>query len=74
MSVLDQYDAGIRNDNRIENLMLLEHGSHSQVTNAERSYKKGYELNITDERRCDLRSLAKSSNRDKGRFVCAAQD
>ena len=39
---------GNKTDNRIENLEILPHGSHSTVTNNNRRYKRGYKLQLTD--------------------------
>jgi hypothetical protein len=42
---------GIKTDNRIENLELIEHGRHSILTNSQRDYKRGYKLRLTVEER-----------------------
>jgi len=42
---------GVKNDNRIENLQLLEKGAHSRLSNMSRPYPKGYRLNISDAER-----------------------
>jgi HNH endonuclease len=44
---------GIRTDNRISNLEILPHGTHTSLSNATRSTwnKPGYKLNLTDEQR-----------------------
>lgn len=42
---------GIKHDNRPENLEVISHGEHSKITNSQRSYKKGYRMNITEEAR-----------------------
>lgn len=42
---------GIKDDNRIENLEVIDFGEHSKMHNLERTYKKGYKMNITDEER-----------------------
>ena len=39
---------GIKNDNRIENLQVIDHSEHTKITN-NRVYKKGYKMNITEE-------------------------
>lgn len=39
---------GIKNDNRIENLQVIDHSEHTKLTN-KRIYKKGYKMNITQE-------------------------
>ena len=41
---------GIKNDNRIENLQVINHSEHTKITN-KREYKKGYKMNISDEER-----------------------
>lgn len=40
---------GIKTDNRPENLMVLKHGQHTTITNSERTYKRGYNIQITPE-------------------------
>ena len=47
---------GIKDDNRIENLEIIEHGEHTAHHNNSRVYKKGYKMNISDEER-DRRSV-----------------
>ena len=42
---------GDRADNRIENLEIMDHGEHSRKHNLERTYKRGYKQNLTDEER-----------------------
>lgn len=42
---------GVKDDNRPENLQVLEHGEHAKVTNSEREYQRGYKLNLTEEER-----------------------
>lgn len=42
---------GIKTDNRIENLEVVEHGKHSSLSNLSRKYKRGYKLILTDEAR-----------------------
>jgi predicted nucleic acid-binding Zn-ribbon protein len=41
---------GVKTDNRIENLRLISHAAHTQITNA-RSYKRGYKLNLSTKER-----------------------
>jgi len=41
---------GIKDDNRIENLQVLNHSEHTKLTN-KRVYKKGYTLNLSDSER-----------------------
>jgi hypothetical protein len=42
---------GIKTDNRIENLEILDHGAHSREHNAARAYRRGYKLNLSDAER-----------------------
>lgn len=42
---------GIKDDNRIENLEIIEHGKHSTIHNFEREYKKGYKMKISEDER-----------------------
>jgi hypothetical protein len=42
---------GVKTDNRVENLELLAHDEHTVVTNSERTYRRGYRLNLSDEQR-----------------------
>gem|GEM_PF-1336540 len=39
---------GIKDDNRIENLQILNKSDHTRITN-DRPYKKGYKLHLSDE-------------------------
>ena len=41
---------GIKDDNRIENLQVIDHSEHTKITN-EREYKKGYKMKLSDEER-----------------------
>lgn len=41
---------GIKTDNRIENLQVIEHCEHTKISN-QREYKKGYKMKLTDEER-----------------------
>jgi hypothetical protein len=41
---------GIKTDNRIENLEVVDHGAHATLSN-QRPYKRGYKLNLTDAER-----------------------
>ena len=38
---------GIKNDNRPENLEVIDHGKHSSDHNAQREFKRGYTLNLS---------------------------
>lgn len=42
---------GIKNDNRPENLELLDHGTHSTLTNKSYQHKRGYKMHLTDAER-----------------------
>lgn len=42
---------GIKDDNRIENLQIIDHGEHTRNHNIERDYVSGYKMNISDEER-----------------------
>lgn len=42
---------GIKTDNRIENLQVINHGLHSSMSNKSRTYAKGYKLNLSNEER-----------------------
>src|SRR3990167_1633602 len=42
---------GIKSDNRIENMEVLEHGRHSKLSNLGREYRKGYRLTLSDTER-----------------------
>lgn len=42
---------GIKNDNRIENLAVMNKGDHSRLTNSGRTYRKGYKMNLSSEER-----------------------
>lgn len=53
---------GIKDDNRPENLQLVEHGDHSKITNGQREYKTGYKMKLTQEQRNErsLRAIAQA--------------
>jgi len=42
---------GIKTDNRLENLVLIDHGAHSTLSNKTRSYRRGYRMNLSDKER-----------------------
>lgn len=42
---------GVKDDNRIENLEVVDHSKHATITNATRQYTSGYKLNLTPEDR-----------------------
>ena len=50
---------GIKSDNRIENLELITHSSHSTLSNKTRTHKRGYKLKLTDEQRKQRSERAK---------------
>ena len=50
---------GDKSDNRIENLEVIPHGLHSQITNSNRPYPKGYKLNLTKVQRKRISDRAK---------------
>lgn len=39
---------GVKTDNRPENLLLINHQMHTIITNQNRTYKRGYKLNLSD--------------------------
>lgn len=55
---------GNKLDNRIENLQVILHSEHTVITNAERTYRKGYKMNLTDKQR-EARSLQMKQMRRK---------
>lgn len=48
---------GNKLNNSIENLQVLPKGEHTRLTNSERTYRRGYRLKLTDERRRELTIL-----------------
>lgn len=42
---------GDKRDNRLSNLQLLDHGVHSTLSNQQKTYRRGYTLNISAEER-----------------------
>jgi len=54
---------GIKNDNRIENLELIEHSVHTKLTN-QRLYRRGYSLDLSLEERHARSLRAKSIGLD----------
>ncbi len=50
-----------KQDNRIENLEIIQFGNHSTNHNTTRIYKKGYKLNLTDEERKSRSERAKAT-------------
>lgn len=63
---------GNRTDNRIENLLLIDHGAHTSLTNRQREYKTGYVLNLSDAERERRSRWAKEMNlSDLGRAAIA---
>ncbi len=55
---------GIKDDNRPENLELLEHGEHTAVTNTERPHPRGHRVNITAEERERRRAWMREARRN----------
>ena len=51
---------GDKSDNRIENLQLMSHGSHSSFHNLNRTHKKGYKMKLTKSERKARSIRAKS--------------
>lgn len=41
---------GIKDDNRLENLEVIDHSEHTKISN-KRKYKKGYKMNLSEEER-----------------------
>ena len=58
---------GDKLDNRIENLMLIQHGKHSIITNNNRQYKSGYKMNISEQERKRRSDWMKSVHLKKAR-------
>ena len=50
---------GNKADNRIQNLQIMETGSHSSIHNRERTYRRGYKLNLTSGQRLERSIRAK---------------
>lgn len=42
---------GVKADNRIENLQVVDHHEHTKITNAGRTYRRGFRMNLTDVQR-----------------------
>ena len=57
---------GDKLDNRVENLELLTHGSHSTITNGERQYRSGYSLDLSQSER-DARAERMRQHHKAGR-------
>lgn len=62
---------GVKSDNRISNLEVVGHGEHSKITNSEREYRKGYQLNLSVQERAarslrmkEMRAIAKAEGRE----------
>ena len=53
---------GVKTDNRISNLEVVSHAQHTRITNSERTYPRGYQLNLSDSERA-ARSLRMKSAR-----------
>lgn len=65
---------GDKTDNRIENLEIVDHGQHTTGHNNERSYRRGYKLDLTPEDR-RARSERAKANRlwEKGHAAIRAK-
>ena len=50
---------GIKSDNRVENLQLIHHSGHTTLSNKNRTHRKGYKLNLTNEQRKQRSDRAK---------------
>lgn len=59
---------GNKSDNRIENLELLAHSSHTVVTNAGRTYSRGHKIRLTDAERERRRQHMAALGRKFGRI------
>jgi len=55
---------GIKNDNRIENLQVIDHSEHTIITN-KRDYKKGYSMNIDQTERQRRSDFMKNQHKNK---------
>lgn len=51
---------GNKQDNRIRNLQVIDHGMHTQLSSKSRVYKRGYKLNLTDAERLSRSNRAKA--------------
>lgn len=56
---------GVKDDNRIENLMVIDHSRHSSITNSERKYNNGYKVDISDQERKRRSVVMKEMRRNK---------
>ena len=62
---------GIKTDNRIENLQVLDHGDHTRITCRERVYNRGYKMNLTnEERRNRSERMKKRHAKARGESPC----
>lgn len=55
---------GIKDDNRIENLQVIDHSEHTKITN-NRPYKNGYSMNISKEEKQRRSDFMKNQHRNK---------
>lgn len=63
---------GDKQNNDIRNLVVLSHGEHSRITNAGRSYERGYNLDLSDDDRRARSDRAKAMGlSEMGRAVIA---
>lgn len=59
---------GIKTDNRLENLQVVNHGAHTKITNAGRTYRKGYACELSDAER-QRRARHMKALHESGRVV-----
>jgi hypothetical protein len=57
---------GDKTDNRVENLQVINRADHSRITNARRTYKRGYKLDLPQTER-DARSERMRNARAEGK-------
>lgn len=63
---------GDKQNNSIENLELVTHGDHSRITNSDRTYRRGYRLDLSDDdRRARSRRAKDAGLSELGRAAIA---